>query len=93
MLRVLIEALVFVLVITFLRGVIGILMKAAAELFQPAPPPRAEGPSRSTSTGIGGELVRDPVCGVYVSPAVAVKKTVRGEVHYFCSEECKNKFQ
>jgi YHS domain-containing protein len=40
----------------------------------------------------GGDLKRDPVCGTYVSTAVSVKRTVKGEVIHFCSVECRNKY-
>jgi YHS domain-containing protein len=40
----------------------------------------------------GGELKRDPVCGTYVSTAVSMKRTVKGEVVYFCSPECRDKY-
>jgi hypothetical protein len=36
----------------------------------------------------GGRLVRDPVCGTYVSQHTAV--SARNE--FFCSEECRSKF-
>jgi len=35
------------------------------------------------------KLVRDPVCGTYVSPQTAISD---GK-HYFCSERCRNDFQ
>jgi hypothetical protein len=35
------------------------------------------------------KLVRDPVCGTYVSPETAISD--RGE--YFCSEKCRNEFR
>ena len=41
----------------------------------------------------GGELKRDPVCGTYVSTAVSVKRTMKGEVLHFCSEECRDKYR
>ena len=40
----------------------------------------------------GGELKKDPVCGTYISTSLAVTRTVKGEVVYFCSNECRNKF-
>jgi YHS domain-containing protein len=40
----------------------------------------------------GGELKRDPVCGTYVSTAVSVKRTVKGQVVHFCSQECRDKY-
>ena len=36
----------------------------------------------------GVKLVRDPVCGTYVSPDTAITD---GQ-HYFCSEKCRNEF-
>ncbi len=41
---------------------------------------------------LGGELKKDPVCGTYVSPQAAVTRTVKGEVLYFCSPECREKY-
>jgi len=45
-------------------------------------------------TTVSGEprpvkLVRDPVCGTYVSPESAIKD---GE-NYFCSEKCRNEYR
>jgi YHS domain-containing protein len=39
----------------------------------------------------GGELKKDPVCGTYVSTSLAVTRTVKGEMLYFCSKECRDK--
>ncbi|MBI3050266.1 MAG: YHS domain-containing protein [Acidobacteria bacterium] len=38
------------------------------------------------------KLVRDPVCGTYVPPRAALSLTSGGSTHYFCSEECRKKF-
>jgi YHS domain-containing protein len=38
------------------------------------------------------KLVRDPVCGTYVSPGSALSLTAKGSTHYFCSEECRAKY-
>lgn len=35
------------------------------------------------------KLVRDPVCGTYVSPDSAISDGT----HYFCSEKCRNEFR
>ena len=40
----------------------------------------------------GGDLKRDPVCGTYVSTSVSVKRTVKGIVVHFCSNECRDKY-
>jgi hypothetical protein len=40
----------------------------------------------------GGELKKDPVCGTYVSTSASISRTVHGEVFYFCSKECSDKY-
>ena len=35
----------------------------------------------------------DPVCGMRVNKANSIKKYFDGRIHYFCSEECLNKFE
>ena len=39
------------------------------------------------------KLVRDPVCGVFVSPAAAIPARARGETVYFCSEKCRSQWE
>jgi YHS domain-containing protein len=41
----------------------------------------------------GGELKKDPVCGTYVSTSASISRTVHGEVFYFCSQECSDKYR
>jgi YHS domain-containing protein len=41
----------------------------------------------------GGELKKDPVCGTYVSTTASITRTVNGEVFYFCSKECSDKYR
>lgn len=39
------------------------------------------------------EKVTDPVCGMVINPFEALAQTTyRGETYYFCSDECKQKF-
>jgi len=40
----------------------------------------------------GGELRKDPVCGTYVSTVASLSEKVKGEMVYFCSSECRDKF-
>jgi len=51
------------------------------------------GPSRRGGRSPAVKLVRDPVCGTFVSPSNAVSLTVRGTTHHFCSEQCRTEFQ
>ncbi len=85
-LRLILEALVAVLMISLLRSVIGIIAKVVFRPSEPAPKPRPSVPS-------GGELKKDPVCGTFISPAAAVQKKVGATVYYFCSAECRDKFR
>ena len=37
-------------------------------------------------------MVKDPVCGMDVNPAKALKTEYLGKTYYFCSKDCKAKF-
>jgi len=47
---------------------------------------------RPTAGPAGGELKKDPVCGTYVAAVNSPFATVNGEVFYFCSPECRDKY-
>ena len=91
MLRGLIYALLSILLITFIRGVVGILTKGVSDLFKEE---QADAPGRgpARATEVGGEVVKDPVCGTYVTSTSAYRKTVDGQTHVFCSEKCRDRF-
>jgi uncharacterized protein len=38
------------------------------------------------------DLVRDPVCQLYLPRSQAIRRTVRGQEHFFCSPGCLDKF-
>ena len=40
-----------------------------------------------------GQMVRDPVCGVFVPRERAIEERKDGEVRHFCSEDCRQAFQ
>jgi uncharacterized protein len=50
--------------------------------------PRRPAPGENASNN----MVKDPVCGMYMDSRLAVRIENRKEAHYFCSEECKNKY-
>jgi len=75
----------------FLIRVVGLLFAMYAALsmirrvlaaFSPA------GHVAATTTD-AGHLVKDPVCGTYVPE----RKAIQGGGQFFCSEECRRKFQ
>jgi uncharacterized protein len=37
-------------------------------------------------------MVKDPVCGMYMDSRLAIRFESSNEAHYFCSEECKKKY-
>ena len=43
---------------------------------------------RKRQERLGEEMVRDPVCEVYIPKASAVAKNLDGRIVYFCSQEC-----
>jgi len=80
------EILVPVLIFTLVRSILRLLFQSKRTASAPsqAPPPRV---------AIGGALKKDPVCGTYVSTPVSVTRKVTGELLYFCSPECRDKYR
>jgi YHS domain-containing protein len=78
------------LILTFVRAVMGMITKAFAELFNTSS--GQPGSPRAASTPTGGELKKDPVCGTFISTATAFQKAAGGQTYYFCSTACRDKF-
>lgn len=89
MFRGLLYLILFTLAVSVIKAVVGIITKAFSE---PSSTPEA-GPMRSRSSHAIGELRKDPVCGTFVSTATAVQLRRGGELHYFCSADCRDKFR
>ena len=84
----------FMLVMSVLRSVLGIIGKAFSELTNTSSPAAGTSSSRpSSSPSPGGELKKDPVCGTFISTATAFQKFSQGQTYYFCSTECRDKFK
>jgi YHS domain-containing protein len=44
--------------------------------------------------GVSGKrLVRDPICGMHMAQELALPVTANGETQYFCSPECRAKYE
>ncbi len=52
--------------------------------------PRGEPPASGGTDA--NKMVRDPICGMYLDPRLAVSYRHKKETHYFCSQECLQKF-
>jgi YHS domain-containing protein len=87
MLRLIVVALILVFVITLVRAFAGVLR----QVFLDAGKSPASGTSPRTAQH--GELKRDPVCGTFVPVSTAVRKTTKDETLYFCSTECRDRYQ
>jgi YHS domain-containing protein len=48
---------------------------------------------RSDPATPGRRLVKDPVCGMHIAEELALPATANGETQYFCSPECRAKFE
>jgi uncharacterized protein len=92
MLRAILYLVITILLITFLRMVIGLIMRSMGEMMkqQSAGGPSPQG--RAPRMPVGGELKRDPVCGTFVPANTEFQKTVDGQGYHFCSAECRDKF-
>jgi uncharacterized protein len=49
--------------------------------------------SRGRADGVIDEMVQDPYCKVYIPRRQAVRRINEGNVIFFCSEECADKFE
>ncbi len=49
-------------------------------------------PVGSNIQGSSMNMVKDPICGMYVNPNTALKEVRDGQEYYFCSESCRIEF-
>jgi YHS domain-containing protein len=90
MFRFLFVLLASVLMITVIRSVVGLIVRAFSDL--------TKGPSQAatrpgTSVPVAGELKKDPVCGTYVSTATQFSRNSPNGTVYFCSAECRDRYK
>jgi YHS domain-containing protein len=91
MFRVIFWLLGLVVVISILRGVIGIVLRGLGDLLNPKSNQQA-GPRPANQVPLTGELKKDPACGTYIAASTSLKETVGGETFYFCSKQCRDKY-
>jgi uncharacterized protein len=46
----------------------------------------------SSAPNAANQMVKDPMCGMYMDARLAIRIDNRSEAVYFCSEECKEKY-
>ncbi|GAB4245313.1 MAG: hypothetical protein Kow00109_21320 [Acidobacteriota bacterium] len=54
---------------------------------------RQAGGTRPTPRSVGATAVKDPVCGTYVDPQLALVLEEGAERRYFCSPECRDTYR
>jgi len=70
---------------------LGYLMAQLSRLLLPGQrTPRASG--RQPPTAVTAELVKDPVCHLYLPRSEALRRKIRGQERFFCSPGCLDKF-
>ena len=89
MLRALIYTLIGLLAFSFIRNVLSMISRGMAEAMRGEAQPNQPTPPKGD---FGGDLVKDPVCGTFVSTKSPFSKTSDGKTHHFCSQECLNRF-
>ncbi|MBZ5625967.1 MAG: hypothetical protein LAQ69_45850 [Acidobacteriia bacterium] len=77
------------LVLLFLRSV----LKSIVAGFRSASAPQNRARQAPPQVSVGGELKKDPVCGTYVSTAGSLSQKVNGQLVYFCSAACRDKYR
>jgi len=75
-------AVVFVIVMAAISALRGMFAPT-----QPQPSGR-----ETTGSNKGGKLMKDPVCGTYVSKDQSLTATRGTETFHFCSEKCHDEF-
>jgi YHS domain-containing protein len=90
MFRVILYLIFAVVLISLLRGVVGIIAKGFGELIGPRPSQPAQASGRQVP--LTGELKKDPACGTYISAATSIQEKLGSETFYFCSKQCRDKY-
>ena len=75
--------LIFLVIRSLLRGFFGGNQRT------PVPRP---GPVEQPQPPSATELKKDPVCGTYVSAASGFTRSINGQLTYFCSKECRDRY-
>jgi YHS domain-containing protein len=82
-----IRLLLIVLLVLFVARAVWRLLSGVVEGATAAGPRRPRTPERGT------RMVRDPICGTFVVQSRALSADSRGETAWFCSEDCRRKWQ
>jgi len=79
----------WVLIVSWVIELAGRLFSGAS---RPAEPGGHAAPPEDPA-GRGKRLVKDPVCGMHLAEELALPMSADGEIQYFCSQECRSKYE
>jgi YHS domain-containing protein len=82
------EILVPILIFSLLRSILRSLFSSNKTVTRT--PAQASAPPTVVA---GGELKKDPVCGIYVSTGASITRKINGELLHFCSTACRDKYR
>jgi YHS domain-containing protein len=88
LIAVLFRGLIFLFLFLLVRSLFRSVLAGFRSVANPHPPSRRPPPVEAA-----GELKKDPVCGTYVSAAASITRRVNGVTMYFCSPECRDRYQ
>jgi uncharacterized protein len=93
MFRVILYLIFALILISVLRAILRIISKGFGELMSPgASQPGQSSPPPGRQVPLTGELKKDPACGTYIAAATSIQEKVGGEIFYFCSKQCRDKY-
>ena len=85
----LIKFVFWVLLVSWVIKLVGRMLGGSSNV----PNAQAEaGPGSGTAVS-GKRLVKDPVCGMHMAQELALPLSANGETQYFCSPECRAKYE
>jgi YHS domain-containing protein len=85
----LIRLVFWVLIVSWVIRLVGRLLGGVRQ----APTPAAGAAGTVDSASPGKRLVKDPVCGMHLAEELALPINANGETQYFCSEQCRAKYE
>jgi YHS domain-containing protein len=78
------------LIVSWIIRLVGRLLSAGS---RQSSAPGAATAAAGDSELQGKRLVKDPVCGMHLAEELALPMSANGETQYFCSEECRAKYE
>jgi YHS domain-containing protein len=79
----------WVLIVSWVTRLVGRLFAGTSRT---ASPGEQTGAADDLPAG-GKRLVKDPVCGMHLAEELALPMNANGETQYFCSQECRAKYE